>query len=289
MLRTPVLLTLLAGLIAAVVPAAAQSNGKNGSATALDAAVDAREALRRRDGARLLALRDAAAAQNHPLAQWIDYWELGNRLERAQQSELDAFYARWPGSYVEDRLRNDWLLELGKRRDWANLTREFPRFRMNDDREVTCYALLAEHLDALAAGKALPAWFKARALEAWHAQRDLDDGCQLMASALFESKAFGADEAWRRARLMAEANKPRAVRAAAALAAPALQAQVASALDKPALYLNAGATVVSRAHAEVAALALVRVAASEPEVAAQLLAGRWQQRLPADLSAWAWA
>jgi soluble lytic murein transglycosylase len=289
MLRTPVLLTLLALLFAAAAPAAAQSSGKNGSATALDAAVDAREALRRRDGARLLALRDAAAAQNHPLAQWIDYWELGNRLDRAQQSELDAFYLRWPASYVEDRLRNDWLLELGKRRDWANLTREFPRFRMNDDREVTCYALLAEHLEAQAAGKTLPAWFKARALDAWHAQRDLDDGCQLMATALFESKAFGADEAWRRARLMAEANKPRAVRAAAALAAPALQAQVASALDKPALYLNAGATVVSRAHAEVAALALVRVAANEPEVAAQLLAGRWQQRLPADLSAWAWA
>ena len=34
--------------------------------------------------------------------------------------ELDAFYARWPGTYVEDRLRNDWLLELGKRRDWVN-------------------------------------------------------------------------------------------------------------------------------------------------------------------------
>ena len=51
--------------------------------------------------------------------------------------------ARWSGSYVEDRLRNDWLLELGKRRDWANFTREFPRFRMNDDREVTCYAILS--------------------------------------------------------------------------------------------------------------------------------------------------
>ena len=47
---------------------------------------------------------------------WVDYWELGNRLAQAQQPELDAFYARWSGTYVEDRLRNDWLLELGKRR-----------------------------------------------------------------------------------------------------------------------------------------------------------------------------
>ena len=41
------------------------------------------------------------------------------------------------GTYVEDRLRNDWLLELGRRRDWAAFARDFPRFRMNDDREVT--------------------------------------------------------------------------------------------------------------------------------------------------------
>ena len=56
----------------------------------------------------------------NPLAMWVDYWELTNRLGEVQQAELDAFVQRWSGSYVEDRLRNDWLLELGRRRDWAN-------------------------------------------------------------------------------------------------------------------------------------------------------------------------
>jgi len=284
---------LLLMLTASSLPAAAQGNGKNGNGAAAaavsDLALDAREALRKRDSARLVALRDQASAQRHTLASWIDYWEIGNRLAQAQQAELDAFYARWPGTYVEDRLRNDWLLELGRRRDWANFAREYPRFRMNDDREVHCYALLTEHLEAQQAGKALPASFKARALEAWDGQRDLDDGCALMALTLYEAKLFGAADAWRRARLAAEANRPRVVRMATALAAPALQAQVNSALDKPALYLNAGATVTNRAQAEVATLALIRVAANEPEVAANLLAGRWQERLPRDLSAWAWA
>jgi soluble lytic murein transglycosylase len=285
--------SLLLLLTASSLPAVAQGNGKNGNSAATagvsDMALDAREALRKRDGARLLALRDQAVAQRHTLASWIDYWELGNRLAQAQQAELDAFYARWPSTYVEDRLRNDWLLELGRRRDWANFAREYPRFRMNDDREVTCYALLTEHLDAQHAGRTLPASFKTRALEAWDGQRDLDDGCALMALTLYEAKLIGAADAWRRARLAAEANRPRVVRMATALAAPALQAQVNSALDKPALYLNAGATVTNRAQAEVATLALIRVAANEPEVAANLLAGRWQERLPRDLSAWAWA
>jgi soluble lytic murein transglycosylase len=254
-----------------------------------DYTLDARDALRRRDGARLVALRDISAAQRHPLASWIDYWELGNRLATAQQGDLDAFYARWPATYVEDRLRNDWLLELGRRRDWANFAREFPRFRMNDDREVTCYALLVEHQAAQQAGKPAPVGLKTRAFDAWVAQRDLDDGCNLMAVTLHADKVFGNDEAWLRARLAAEINRPRVARAAAALAAPSLQAQVASALEKPVLYLSVGATVANRAQAEITTLALVRTAANEPDVAAAQLTDKWQQRLPRDLSAWAWA
>lgn len=293
-LSTPVaLVTLsLAMLQASPLPAAAQANGKTDhsapAAEVSDLALDAREALRRRDGPRLLALRDLAIAQRHTLASWIDYWELGNRLAQAQQAELDAFYARWPNTYVEDRLRNDWLLELGRRRDWDNFVREYPRFRMNDDREVTCYALLTEHLAAQREGRPPSTSLNVRAFEAWAAQRDLDDGCQLMASTLHDAKVIGPDDAWRRARLAAEANRPRVARAAAALAAPALQAQVGNALDKPALYLSVGATAGSRAQAEVATLALIRLAANEPEVAATQLSERWQQRLPRDLSAWAW-
>jgi soluble lytic murein transglycosylase len=118
------------------------------SAPGLDAApiVEAREALRRRDAARLATLKAGTQASRHPLAMWVDYFELNHRLAQAQQGELDAFYSRWPATYVEDRLRNDWLLVLGQRRDWENFRKEFPRFRMNDDREVTCYALVSRHL-----------------------------------------------------------------------------------------------------------------------------------------------
>ena len=79
--------------------------------------------------------------------------------------EVSAFSERWRGSYVEDRLRNDWLLELIKRRDWANFAREYPRFRMNDDREVTCFWLLTQHLDGVnVRDAALAAWREQRAV-----------------------------------------------------------------------------------------------------------------------------
>ena len=255
----------------------------------IDVVIEAREALRKKDGPRLAQLRDKAAAQQHPLAQWVDYWELGNRLAQAQQPELDAFYARWRASYVEDRLRNDWLLELGKRKDWVNFSKEFPRFRMNDDREVTCYALLTEQLAAKEAAAELPAGYKARAFDAWAAQRELDDGCHQLATALVEARVFTPDDVWLKVRNATEANRVRAARAAAALITPALQTQVAQALDNPALYLNAGATVGTRANSEITALALARMAANDPDVAAAQLRERWQQRLPKDLLAWAWA
>jgi soluble lytic murein transglycosylase len=254
-----------------------------------DPIVEAREALRRKDGGALTALKDRTSAQAHPLAQWVDYWELSNRLATASQSELDAFYARWPATYVEDRLRNDWLLELGKRRDWANLTREYPRFRMNDDNEVRCYALLQEHQGAASAGQTVPASFRPRALQAWFEQRDADDGCQLLATALVEARVFSTADAWRRARVAVEQNRLRVARHAAGLAAPAAQASVNAALDNPTRFLATASDNGTRTQAEIATLALVRVAYSEPTVAATQLTERWQARLPADLSAWAWA
>jgi soluble lytic murein transglycosylase len=102
--------------------------------------------MRKKDGPRLAALRVAAVEEKQPLALWVDYWELSGRITTAGSDEIEAFYQRWPGTYVEDRLRNDWLLELGRRREWKALAADYPRFRMNDDREVTCYALLADQL-----------------------------------------------------------------------------------------------------------------------------------------------
>jgi len=251
------------------------------AAPADSAIVEAREALRKKDRSRLAAARSAAMAANHPLAMWADYFELNNRLAEAQQSELDAFYARWPATYVEDRLRNDWLLELGKRRDWANFGTEFPRFRMNDDREVSCYALMLDHQ----AGKDV----KDDALAAWRAQRDADDGCALMAATLTDAKKFGTADLWRKARFAMDAGRPKAARQAAALVSVAAASSVGDMTDSPIRYLAKSASATSRPAAELATLALMRLASSDPDAASLQLNERWDKALPPDLAAWAWA
>jgi soluble lytic murein transglycosylase len=265
--------SLAATLLALAMPAGAQVGD--------DAIVEAREALRKKDRARLAEWRQRVVAARHPLAMWVDYWELGSRLDSAQQPELDAFYERWRGSYVEDRLRNDWLLELGRRRDWANFARDHAAYRMQDDREVACYDLLVRHQ----AGQDV----KAAALAAWHAQRDLDDGCQLLARTLADAKRLAAGDIWHELRLSVEANRPRAARASAALIGPTTAKAVDEVLDQPARVLKRRLVDPSGQRQELATLAFIRLAQTDLDEAVQALQAGWSRDLPDELAAMAWA
>jgi soluble lytic murein transglycosylase len=272
--------TLLALSLAATQAVAQRPVGAAAAAPA-DLAVQAREAWVKRDRKRLTTLVDAARQQNHPLAGWVEYFDLNGRMADLTQPEMDAFYARYGGSYVEDRLRNDWLLELGKRRDWSNFRRDYASYLMRDDREVACYALLTEHL-----GGARIATDTARA--AWMVQRDADDGCQQLAAAMVEAGQFKSDTLWAKARLATEQSRPRAVRQAVALlSARALDQKLAELQDNAGRYLTRKARTAPRAEAELTTLALARVAASNPTQAAGLLNNRWSG-LPVELRAWLW-
>ena len=263
----------MAGLLGLSAPAVAQDPDEPIRA--------AREAFAKRDRSRLASLRASVAESRHPLAPWVDYWELNNRLVEAKTDEVEAFYARWPGSYVEDRLRNDWLLELGRRRDWAGFARDFPRFRMNDDREVTCYAQLVAHQggqDVLATAR-----------KAWMAQREPDDGCQLLAQTLVDAKLLGPDDVLRKLRHATEHNRAKLARQTAALLGdPAVKA-VTAIFDSPVRYLALKANAFGHLRTEMAALALGRLAASDNDQAARLLEDRWTPVLGAEHAAWAWS
>jgi soluble lytic murein transglycosylase len=245
---------------------------------------DARDAFLRHDRGRLAALRATALANRLQLSPWVDYWELTNRLAEVSSDEVEAFYARWPDSYVEDRLRNDWLLELGRRNDWTAFSRHHPRFRMNDDREVACYATLIAHL----AGKDVHDIARAQ----WLAQKDVDNGCQLLAQKLYDDKVFSAADVWARLRQTAEFDAQRGARtarAAAQILGKGPYKQVTELWDNPARFLTrrGGTDTIDRAR--LAALAIARMAASDPGAAALQLNERWQSTIGSDNAAWAWA
>ena len=252
-------------------------------AAARDAVLlDMRDAHRRGDKARLTAL--LPQARGHALEPWAAYWELKARLEDAGATEVQDFLARYAGSYQEDRLRNDWLLLLGKRRDWAAFRAEYPRYRMRDDRELRCHAVSAD----LAAGLAPGPQAVEQVRRDWLAQRDADDGCLYAAGLLHQTGLLPYQVLWKKARLAMEANRPALARAAVALDAPDAAAELASIAQSAPRYLGGRANTTTHKRQELATLALIRLATQAPDQAAQQLEDKWAALLGREERNWLW-
>jgi len=247
--------------------------------------IDMNQAFKRGDRKKLTTL--LPQAKGHALEPYAAYWELKARLGEATAQEVQDFYARYPGTYQEDRLRNDWLLLLGQRRDWAAFAAEYPNFRMGDDREVRCYALLVEHLKNPAADARLADEVRKN----WYAQRDADDGCRAAAERLVGSKNLNVQDVWQKARLALEANRPRAARDAVAIVSPESAAMVAELIDSPARFLTEKNIAIRSTRKELITLALVKMASADQagaESAAAMMDTKWGSQLTAEERNWVW-
>ena len=271
---------ILTPLVAAAVLAAAaplvqaQNRGD-------DTLLEMQQAFRKGDRKKLEQL--LPAVRGHALEPWAAYWELKARLNEATSQEVQAFMQRYAGSYQEDRLRNDWLLLLGQRRDWGQFAEQHPHYRMSDDREVRCYALLIGQIKGTA-----PASAADDVRSNWYALRDADDGCTHAAGELYSYKKLSALDIWRKARLGAEANRSRVVRAAVEIVAPEALTQLKEVLDSPSKYLLARNTAGSRVRQELVLLALIKLASGDPDSAAHQLDSKWSEYLSAEERNWAW-
>ena len=246
-----------------------------------DTLLEMQQAFRKGDRKRLEQL--LPAAQGHALEPWAAYWELKARLGEAQPQEVQGFLQRYAGSYQEDRLRNDWLLLLGQRRNWAQFAEQHPNYRMSDDREVRCYALLIDDIKGVAAPTAAD-----EVRSNWYALRDADDGCTHAASEFYSAKKLKALDIWRKARLGVEANRARVVRNAVEIVAPDALPQLKEVLDSPTKYLMGRATARGKERQELVLLALIKLAGGDPDGAARQLDAKWSVHLSAEERNWAW-
>ncbi|MBV8618889.1 MAG: lytic transglycosylase domain-containing protein [Curvibacter sp.] len=259
-------------LMAVMVPANAQNPGDN-------VLQDMGQAFKKGDRRKLTQL--LPLARGHVLEPWAAYWELKARLDEAAPEEVDDFLARYAGTYQEDRLRGDWLHLLGQRRDWDAFSTQYPLFRMNDDRELRCYALWIDQVK----GQALPTAAD-ELRRSWYAQRDADDGCTQAAARLYAGRQLSAADIWRKARLATEANRGRAARDAVEIVAPEALPALVQMADSPAKYLTRHGSGAGAVRKELVVLALIRAALGNPDGAAQLFETRWGAELPAEARNW---
>ena len=110
--------------------------------------IELREAAKRNDVTRTQTL--AASLSNYPYDDYVAYFRIkpqlfdsagGARADTNADSQVVAFLNQYQGTALADRMRNDWLLVLGKRKDWSRFDLEYPKFALDDDTQVKCYSL----------------------------------------------------------------------------------------------------------------------------------------------------
>jgi len=221
-------------------------------------------------------------AKGSLLEPWAAYWEMAVRLDQADKADIESMLARYAGSYQEDRLRAEWLLQLGRNRDWATFRAQLPLYRMADDRSIQCYALWSDYLSSGAdVAKQLQ--------ELWLAQREPDEACADAAQELIKARNMPAQAAWLRARLGMENDRLKVTTQAVATLDSKWVKTVAAIYQSPASYLNDKLTALRPQTREFVSLALIRLAYLEPQEAAlEVDKLRWRAQLTAEERSWIW-
>ena len=269
---------ILACLTAFALPHAAMAQNQRGD----DGINEMAQAFKRGDKARLTAL--LPQVRGHVLEAQAAYWELKARLDEASALDVQDMLARYAGSYHEDRLRNDWLLLLGKRRDWTSFAAEYPKYRMNDDKELRCFALLVESVQTGTTTKGMADELRRN----WYAIKDADDGCTQAADRFYADKKLSALDVWREARISMEANRARAATNAVQIVSPDASTLVGEINTSPLKFLNSRATATGKDRKELVTLALIKLATVDADAAAAALENKWSPILSAEERSWAW-
>jgi soluble lytic murein transglycosylase len=261
----------LAPLCALAAPARAPASSSSELSAADQAFLNARDAVRIGDRERLA--QNAARLGGHPLAVYIEYWQLLGRIQSADTkaaSDVAQFMRRHADTYIADRLRFDWALVLASRGDYQGFEREATQLAWwTDDAQFRCYLALGKYrratvnqADALAR--------EARQLLA-NTKDSAGEGCLALTEALLADNRISV---WDRVRALVEQNqldtaKRVGVRALDAGGRPVDQKLLMQAIDRPAAFLTAHERRLTEVQRELAMVAVVRLARDNPQDAAE--------------------
>ncbi|MBS4098046.1 MAG: lytic transglycosylase domain-containing protein [Sulfuricella sp.] len=224
-----------------------------------------------------LAMRDAFRAgdfnrlnsyaprlKGHVLEPYALYLVIGARLKDTEVEEIRAFAARYPDSYLADRLRADWLKAQAKNQRWDALLDEYPHL-LNADPELACYALQARLTqgDNGALSDARKLWLSSAV--------DLPDSCEPPFAALVQAEMLYAKDVWARLRMALEAGNLTTARNVARYLPPSQDfsaRHLDQAAENPGAFLDKlPVDLNSRGGREITLFALYRVARSQTQQA----------------------
>lgn len=220
----------------------------------------------------------AARLTNYSIPSYVDYYRLKSRLTDASQAEIRGFMQRYQGQAIVDRLRNDWLLELGRKRDWTTFDEQLPLFVLNDDTQLKCYGLQSRAL------KGQNVASDARALLI--APATYGEPCAGLIATLYQTRQFDAEDLYTQLRLSGEYNATGQARRIVALLGGS-EKKAVQAVDVPALAVAKGPGA-GRTEQEIFVVAVGRLAKTSVKLATAAL-NKAAPRLPLQVQREGWA
>ncbi|CAM8661805.1 lytic murein transglycosylase [Oxalobacteraceae bacterium] len=222
--------------------------------------------------------RISARLSDYPLQSYIEYYRLYPRLASAPEGEVRSFLSKHEGTAIGDRLRNDWLLLIGRARDWRLFDEQYPQFVLNDDTQLKCYALSSKMAKGENVAKA--------AQDLLVQPKAYGEACVDLIGRLQRDKQFSDADVWKQIRLSVEFGVPGTARRIAAFT-DVSEKQLVQAIDKPNVTIDQAASG-SKAARELLIIAIGRLARTDVERAVKALE-RIQARLSSEELATAWA
>jgi soluble lytic murein transglycosylase len=251
-------------LIAVLLPclSSAAAPRKAAAVTPDDAYLNAREAYRTGNRERLAQSTEQLRGQI--LEMYGDYWQLLAKRSDVEDSDFQAFLSRHDNSVLAERVRVEWLRQLGKRRAWERFAEVRAKVAYTEDLEVLCFSALARVLRNEEEGFA-------EAQSLWLTPKELPEGCVAMAERLLQGNRLLDRHVWERIRQLGDAGQLAALKRTADYL-PDTQAldqrQLESAFNQPAAWLKRGFELRTRPQREVALLAVGRLAKTDVRDAA---------------------
>ncbi|NWG39073.1 MAG: lytic transglycosylase domain-containing protein [Hydrogenophilaceae bacterium] len=226
-----------------------------------------------------LKVRDAASSRDarhferaaakipvdHVLYPYVAYWRSARNLEN--DAVVADFLADHADSWLAERLRGEWLKDLGRRENWPAFLAEFPRLGKPDTSHL-CLARRAELSVNDQSGLR-------HAIAMWFTGRDMPSVCTPLFSWLFQQGYLKEEDTWKRLRLAFSAGNTGVARSLATLIASERRPKadwIDMAFRKPEAWFSSGdMDWEKRPQKELGFLALSRMAKVDSVKAARLL------------------
>lgn len=223
----------------------------------------------------------ASQAGSDVLRIYVDYWIAQRAVQTAKNVHdipvAQAFLQRYPGSYMADKLRADWILAADEYGAFGKI-RELSDFTWLN-REVRCAKLEARHMtgEPVTSEEAVAEFSPGKAcwamLDQFVADRVVkrDHLVELLEDAIERNQTQTAD------------------RVAALLFDAKTLARYRAMMGSPASWLKQYKGKASGDDALIVAIGLARLGRDSLNTAATELENNWSKRLPSSAAAWAWS